>query len=161
MLSISVLSFLLLALQPAQQQQKIKAPDFTLKTSDGKTIQLSKLKGKVVLVNFWAAWCGPCRYEIPDFMDVYTQYKSKGFELIGIALDEEGWEVVKPYATEQKINYPIVVGDGELAMAYGGIEAIPTSFLVDKDGYIVGKHVGVLPKEMLENSLKQILVASK
>ena len=161
MISIGILSFLLLLSNPDPPQQKVKAPDFTLKTSDNKTIQLSKLKGKVVLVNFWATWCGPCRYEIPDFMEVYSQYKSKGFELVGIALDEEGWEVVKPYIAQQKINYPVVVGDGNLASAYGGIDAIPTSFLVDKEGYIIGKRVGVLPKEMLENSLKQLLVASK
>ncbi|HEY5616278.1 MAG TPA: TlpA disulfide reductase family protein [Bacteroidota bacterium] len=157
MLTSVVLSFLLLFNTPPQTQQKAKAPDFTLKTSDGKTIQLSKLKGKVVLVNFWATWCGPCKAEIPDFMEVYSAYKSKGFEIVGIALDGEGWEVVKPYMQKIKINYPIVIGDGPLTVAYGGIDAIPTSFLVDKEGYIVGKRVGLLQKEVLENSLKQLL----
>ncbi|MCI0707518.1 MAG: TlpA family protein disulfide reductase [Ignavibacteriae bacterium] len=157
MFSLGLLSFLLIFSNPLQQPQKVKAPDFTLKTSDGKTVQLSKLKGKVVLVNFWATWCGPCKAEIPDFMEVYSSYKSKGFEIVGIALDEEGWEVVKPYSDKQKINYPIVLGDGPLAYKYGGIEAIPTSFLVDQDGYIVGKRIGLLQKELLENSLKKLL----
>lgn len=156
MLFPSILSFLLIV-TPQQQPQKIKAPDFTLKTLDGKTLQLSKMKGKYVLVNFWATWCGPCRAEIPDFMEVYDAYNKKGFEIVGIALDQEGWEVVKPYMEKMKINYPIVLGDGPLTVAYGGVEAIPTTFLVDKEGYIIGKRIGLLQKSILENSLKKLL----
>jgi cytochrome c biogenesis protein CcmG/thiol:disulfide interchange protein DsbE len=157
MFSLSVLSFLLVFNTPPQQPQKIKAPDFTLKTLDGKTLQLSKMKGKVVLVNFWATWCGPCRAEIPDFMEVYNRYNKKGFEIVGIALDNEGWEVVKPYMQKMNINYPIVLGDGPLTVAYGGVDAIPTSFLVDKEGYIIGKRIGLLPKQILDKSLSQLL----
>src|SRR5512135_1596144 len=79
-----------------------KAPNFALKTSDGATIELSKLKGKTVVVNFWATWCGPCRAEIPGFLEVYEKYKSKGLEIVGVSLDEGGWNDVKPFV--KKLN---------------------------------------------------------
>lgn len=141
----------------AQQQSKQQAPNFALKASDGKTIEMAKLKGKVVLVNFWATWCGPCRKEMPDFVEAYNQYKPKGLEIIGISLDEDGWSVVNPFLKQYKINFPVVIGDGKLARAYGGIEFIPTSFLVDRQGNIVDKHVGMLSKELLEKKLLPLL----
>lgn len=141
----------------AQQQPKQKAPNFALKTADGTTVELAKLKGKVVLVNFWATWCGPCRKEMPDFVEVYNQQKANGFEIIGVSLDEEGWEVVRPFLKQYKINFPVVVGDGKLANAYGGIEFLPTSFLIDRNGFVVDKHIGMLPKEMLERKIAPLL----
>jgi cytochrome c biogenesis protein CcmG/thiol:disulfide interchange protein DsbE len=127
-----------------------KAPNFSLKTSDGKSLELAKLQGKVVVVNFWATWCGPCRKEIPGFIEVYGRLKSKGLEIVGISLDREGWTVVKPYIDKSKITYPVVVDNGKLADAYGGIDAIPTTFIVDRKGNIVKKHVGYISKEDLE-----------
>jgi cytochrome c biogenesis protein CcmG/thiol:disulfide interchange protein DsbE len=108
-------------------------------------------------VNFWATWCPPCRAEIPDFIEVYNTYKSKGFEIVGIALDEDGWSKVAPYIEEVKINYLVVLGSAKVVQQYGGIEAIPTTFIVDKNGYIAGTQVGLLSKETLEQKLKSLL----
>jgi thiol-disulfide isomerase/thioredoxin len=152
------LLFLFMFITTGTQAQKLqKAPDFTFKTVDGKDIQLSKMKGKVVLINFWATWCGPCRAEIPGFLEIYEKYKGKGLEIVGISLDEEGWRVVTPFVQRFKINYPVVIGDGKVARAYGNIEAIPASFFVDKKGNIVERHIGYLSKENLEKKIKPLL----
>jgi peroxiredoxin len=136
---------------------KMKAPNFSLKTADGTTFELKKLKGKVVVVNFWATWCGPCRAEIPAFKEVYAQYRDKGVEFLGVSLDEGGWNDVKPFAARYAINYPILLGNGTISRAYGNIEAIPTTFVVDKEGNITDRHVGVMTKAMLESKLRAIL----
>ena len=148
---------LVLSLPAHAQQQKQKAPNFVLKDADGRTVELAKLKGKVVLVNFWATWCGPCRKEMPDFVEVYKQQKANGLEIIGVSLDEEGWDVVRPFLKQYKINFPVVIGDGKLANAYGGIQFLPTSFLIDRNGFIVDKHIGMLPKETLERKIAPLL----
>jgi thiol-disulfide isomerase/thioredoxin len=156
-----ILSFLLVlflfAVCNAQSIQPQKAPNFSLKSYDGKIVELAKLKGKVVIVNFWATWCPPCRAEIPDFIKVYDAYKSKGLEIVGIALDEDGWPKVKPFAEKNKINYPVVLGNAEVVQQYGGIEGIPTTFIVDKKGNIVDRQVGMLTKSMLEQKIRLLL----
>jgi peroxiredoxin len=158
MLSISVVLVVFLFIAcAAQPEKRQKAPNFSLQTQNGKVIELSKLKGKVVLVNFWATWCPPCRAEIPDFIEVYNMYKSKGFEIVGIALDEDGWSKVAPYIEKIKMNYPVVLGSAKVVQQYGGIEAIPTTFIVDKNGYIAASQVGVLSKELLVQKLKSLL----
>jgi len=141
----------------SQQKSKQQAPNFSLKTSDGKTVELAKLKGKVVLVNFWATWCGPCRKEMPDFVDAYKQHQAKGLEIVGVSLDQEGWDVVNPFLKKYGINFPVVIGDGKLAQAYGGIEFIPTSFFIDRQGNIVDQHIGMISREQLEKKLKSLL----
>ena len=152
-----ILIVIVIVLTGVVYAQGKKASDFELKTSEGKTVQLSKLKGKVVLLNFWATWCGPCRAEIPDFLEVYKQYKEKGFEIVGVSLDEEGWSVVNPFVQQYKIKYPIVIGSGKLVKEYGGFEFIPTTFLIDKKGAIVHTFTGAVTKAELERRLKDIL----
>jgi len=158
MLVSVVVSFLvLLALPTWSEGRQDKAPGFSLKTHEGKTVDLAKLKGKVVVVNFWATWCGPCRQEIPGFIEAYKTYKPKGVEIVGISLDEGGWDVVQPYVTRASISYPVVIGDQALTEAYGGITAIPTTFIINKEGRIAGKHVGYLSREQLEKQIKALL----
>jgi len=157
LLSILIIgAVFLFSIGSAQSKKKIKAPTFSLKTQKGEVVELAQLKGKVVLLNFWATWCGPCRKEIPDFIEVYNAYKSKGFEIVGIALDQEGWSKVAPFIKKAQINYLVVLGSLKVTQQYGGIESIPTTFLIDKKGYIIGRQIGVLPKEALEQALQSV-----
>jgi cytochrome c biogenesis protein CcmG/thiol:disulfide interchange protein DsbE len=138
-------------------QSSVKAPDFSLPDLAGKTVKFSDFKGKVVLVDFWATWCGPCKLEVPHLVDLYNQYNNQGFEIIGIALDNSGAEVVAPFVRENNVSYPVVIGNREVAMAFGGLTAIPTAFLVDKSGNIIKKYVGYQDKAVFEEEIKRLL----
>lgn len=141
----------------AYSQARPKAPNFSLKSINGEAVELAKLKGRVVVVNFWATWCGPCRAEIPGFLEIYKAYKSKGLEIVGIALDESGWDVVQPFVQKYKISYPVVLGDSKVVRDYGGIQAIPTTFVVDRKGNVIGGQQGLLQKAQLEKVIKGLL----
>jgi thiol-disulfide isomerase/thioredoxin len=143
--------------EKVQYQDNSVAPDFTLPDINGATVKLSDHKGKVVVLNFWATWCGPCRKEIPDFMELQKTYGSEGLQFIGIALDEEGVSVVKPYADKYKINYPIVIGNETVTAAYGGMNAIPVTILIDKKGNMRGKFVGLRTKAVMESLILPLL----
>ena len=112
------------------------APDFTLTELSGQKLRLADYKGKVVLLDFWATWCGPCKIEIPWFMEFEQQYKDRGFAVLGVSMDEGGWQDVKPFIEERKINYRILMGTDAVGQAYGGVDALPTTFLIDQNGVI-------------------------
>jgi cytochrome c biogenesis protein CcmG/thiol:disulfide interchange protein DsbE len=133
------------------------APDFTLQDINGNEVQLSDLKGKVVALNFWATWCGPCRKEIPDFIELQNMYGKDGLQFVGIALDEGGVGVVKPYADKMKINYPILIGTEAVTVSYGGMNAIPVTILIDKMGNLRGKFVGMRTKAVMESLILPLL----
>jgi len=141
------------------------APDFVLTNLSSKTVRLSDFKGKVVLLDFWATWCAPCREEIPELIQLQRQYSSKGFTVLGVALDEEGAAVVKPVAHRLDINYPVVIGTLQVAAAYGGIEALPTTFLIGRNGKILKTYVGSREKSEFQqdiaSALKQARSTSK
>ncbi|MFN7996293.1 MAG: redoxin domain-containing protein [Bryobacteraceae bacterium] len=141
-------------------KERHDAPDFSLKDADGKTVHLSDYKGKVVLLDFWATWCGPCKIEIPWFMDFERRHKDQGFSVLGVSMDEDGWDAVKPFVNDLGINYRIMIGNDTTAEKYGGIEALPTTFLIDRSGKIAAVHVGLTSKGEIENGIEQLLQAS-
>ena len=146
------------SVRPSKDRKK--APEFKLKDADGKVVSLSEYKGKAVLLNFWATWCGPCKIEIPWFIEFEQKFKDKGFAVLGVAMDEEGWEVIKPYITEKKVNYRILAGDDSTAQLYGGVDSLPTTFLIDRNGMIAGVHVGLVSKSEYEKDILALLNAT-
>lgn len=132
------------------------APDFTLKDSDGSSVKLSEYKGKVVLLDFWATWCGGCKVEIPWFMEFAEKHKRTGLAVVGVAMDEDGWKLVKPYLKEKKVNYPVVIGNEALAKQYG-VDSLPMTLLIDRDGKIAASHLGLVDKQKFEDEIRMLL----
>lgn len=138
----------------------VPAPDVTMETMDGRTINLAEQKGKVVLVNFWATWCAPCRKEIPELIDLYSSMKSDGLLVVGIAVDDEGTSVVKPFAEKQGINYPIVVDTTRsIESNFEAMYGLPTTYVVNPEGQIVRRVLGVFPTEKMKPTLKEMLAS--
>lgn len=145
----------------ADKDRKV-APDFSLKDSNGKPVKLSDFRGKVVVLDFWATWCGPCKVEIPWFIDFEKQYKDKGFAVLGVSMDEDGWEAVRPYMQERGINYRVMVGNDQVGQLYGGLDSLPTTFLIDREGRIAKVHIGLeTGKEGFKNEITNLLEAPK
>ena len=130
--------------------------ELTLKDMNGADYPLSQLKGKVVLVNFWASWCAPCLAEIPEFIKVREEYHDKGFEILGISTDDTP-EQLRAFAEKNKTNYPLVQVNDAAEEAYGPVFGLPTSILVARDGSVCKRHFGPLSKEQLEKELKSLL----
>jgi peroxiredoxin len=138
-------------------KERKAAPDFELKDANGHTVRLSDYRGKVVLLDFWATWCGPCKIEIPWFQEFERENKDKGFAVLGVAMDEEGWAVVKPFAHYMNINYRLMIGDDSIAERFGGVDALPTTFLIDREGKIAAVHVGLSGKRDFVNGIRDLL----
>jgi peroxiredoxin len=137
------------------------APEFTLKDSNGQTVHLTDYKGKVVLLDFWATWCGPCKVEIPWFIEFEQQFKDRGFAVLGVSMDEDGWDAVKPYIEDHKINYRVMLGNEQISDIYGGLDSLPTTLLIDRQGKIASVHIGLsLGKEEFRDDIDHLLGAS-
>jgi peroxiredoxin len=132
--------------------------DFTLKDMNGAEVKLADLKGKVVLLNFWATWCGPCRLEIPSFVELQEKYADRGFRVVGISVDDPP-EALPPFAKRFKINYPLIVGADreDVQKAYGPIFGVPMTFIIGRNGRICMKYVGPASKEQFESQIKSLL----
>ncbi len=135
------------------------APEFTLIDSKGASAKLSKYKGKVVLLNFWATWCGGCKVEIPWFMKFEKKYKHSGLGVVGVSMDDDGWKSVKPFLKEKKVNYPVVLGNDELAKQYG-LGAMPMTLLIDRDGKIAASYVGLVDRGACESDIRMLLLGN-
>lgn len=137
--------------------KKRKAPDFSLFDLNNKVVRLSKFKNKIIILNFFATWCPPCRKEIPGFVEFYKKYKSRGVVLLGICLDAKNIKRIKRFVKSYKINYPVLIGTRKVVMDYGGIRAIPTTFFINHNGEIVDRIIGYADKKELEEIVDKLI----
>jgi len=132
------------------------APDFQLPTLDGKQLKLSDYRGKAVLLNFWATWCGPCKIEMPWFVELQKKYRDKGFEVFGVAMESSPDDTAE-FAKRIGLNYTIVMGNDAVADLYGGLNGLPISFYIDRDGRIVAKSLGLTGRDEIEENIRKAL----
>src|SRR4029077_9155151 len=138
-----------------------QAPNFSLKDAAGNPVHLADYRGKVVLVNFWATWCGPCEVEIPWFVEFEQKYKDQGFAVLGVSMDDDGWKSVRPYVASHKINYRVMIGSEVVSQQFGEIESLPTSFVLDREGRIASNHIGLVDKVDYQNEIVKLLEAPR
>jgi len=141
------------------EKERTPAPDFALDDASGNPVQLSGFKGKVVLLNFWATWCGGCKVEIPWLIEFQEQYGHRGFVVLGVSLDADGWKLVRPFIGEKKINYRVMVGTDDIAARFGADQALPVSLVIDKSGRIAATHVGLPEKSVYRAEIEKLLRA--
>lgn len=133
------------------------APDFTLQSLDGKDMRLSDFRGKAVLLNFWATWCGPCKIEMPWFVQLQNEYGPQGFQIVGVAMDDSSKEDIAKFAKDMGVNYPVLIGKEAVGEEYGGVPALPESFFISRDGKIMDKFIGLRGKGEVEDAIKKAL----
>jgi cytochrome c biogenesis protein CcmG/thiol:disulfide interchange protein DsbE len=142
------------------------AADFTLQDTNGAKVQLSSLKGKIVLLNFWATWCVPCLKEIPWFSEFSAKYKAQGLQIVGVSMDDEGpadkdavkaWAKVKKFVVDRKVPYTIVLGNDDVGKKYGAVDELPQTFLIDRTGKIASIHNGLVERADYEKDLTELL----
>jgi len=137
----------------------VAAPDFELTSLDGKRVKLSDYRGKAVLLNFWATWCGPCKVEMPWFVDLQKRYGNDGLVVLGVAMDDTEAPKIAQFASDMGVNYPVLLGTDKVSEEYGNVEFLPTSFYIDRDGKFVGKGVGLLDRKEVEANVQKALAS--
>jgi len=137
------------------------APDFALQSLEGKTVHLSDFRGKAVLLNFWATWCQPCKIEMPWFEKLQKQYASQGLQVIGIAMDDVSKEEVAKFAADVGVSYPLLLGKEEVGDAYGGVQFLPATFYIGRDGKVVDKVFGLKGRAEIEDNIKKALTLTQ
>ena len=159
-LSVLLATIGMLPIVPARAEQAGKAaPDWQLSDVNGKSLRLADFKGKVVVLDFWATWCPPCRAEIPGLIAIQKKYADQGLSIIGVSVDEQGPKAVKPFIDRFAINYPVVMGDAKVLADYGGISLIPTTFVIDRAGNVVATHQGYTDQATFESEIRPLLEA--
>jgi peroxiredoxin len=133
------------------------APDFALESLDGKTVHLSDFRGKGVLLNFWATWCQPCKIEMPWFAELQKQYGPQGLQIVGVAMDDASPKEIGEFAHDLGVNYPILVGKEAVGDAYGGVQFLPATFYIGRDGRVVDKVFGLKGRGEIEENIKKAL----
>ena len=141
-------------------EDRKSAADFTLTDARGNSVRLSNYRGKVVLLDFWATWCGGCKVEIPWYLEFRKKYKRNGLALLGVSLDEGGWKVVKPFLKHKKWKYTVVMGTDEVAKRYE-VSSMPVTLLIDRDGKIAASHSGLVDKSAFESEIVRVLHESR
>jgi len=133
------------------------APDFELPALDGKNLKLSDLRGKAVLLNFWATYCGPCKIEMPWFVELQKEYGPQGFQIIGVAMDDASLEDIAKFSKEMGVNYPILLGKESVGQSYGGVSVLPTTFFLDRDGNVIAREFGLQSRSVFVDHIKKAL----
>lgn len=136
--------------------QRIMAPDFSLPELNAGQLRLSSYRGKVVLLDFWATWCDPCREEIPHFVDLQNKYGGRGLQIIGVSMDD-GPEPVRDFCRRFRMNYPVAMGDAKIGELYGGVLGLPVAFVIGRDGRIYAKHTGPTDISVFEKEIMNLL----
>ena len=133
------------------------APDFDLKAIDGSSLKLSSLRGKAVLLNFWATYCEPCKVEMPWFVELQKQYGPQGFQVVGVAMDDASADNVLAFAKKMGVNYPILLGQESVGQSYGGIPVLPTTIFIDRNGKVIAREFGLQSRSVFVEHIKQAL----
>jgi thiol-disulfide isomerase/thioredoxin len=133
------------------------APDFELPALDGKNLKLSNLRGKAVLLNFWATWCGPCKVEMPWFVELQKEYGAQGFQIVGVAMDDASTEEIAKFVKEMGVNYPILIGKESVGESYGGVGVLPTTFFLNRDGKLIAREFGLQSRSVFVDHIRQAL----
>ncbi len=136
------------------------APAYALPDLDGKTVRNSDFLGRVVILDFWATWCPPCRVEVPHFVRLQSKYREQGLAIVGLSLDQGGAKDVRPFADEFDVNYTMLIANDKTADDYGGIVGIPTTFVIDRDGKVVKRFVGYTAPEVFEETIRPLLAST-
>jgi thiol-disulfide isomerase/thioredoxin len=137
------------------------APDFTLESLEGKNIQLSGYKGQAVLLNFWATWCGPCKIEMPWFVELQKEYGPQGLQIVGVAMDDASKDDIAKFVKEMGVNYPVLIGKEAVGNDYGGVNVLPTTFFIDRDGKIVAREFGLQSRSVFVDNIKKSLAQGR
>jgi peroxiredoxin len=137
------------------------APEFTLQSLEGKPVHLSDFRGKAVLLNFWATWCAPCKIEMPWFVELQKQYSAQGLQILGVAMDDASPADIAKFAKDLGVDYPILIGKEDVGEAYGGVQFLPATFYIDREGRVVDKVFGLKGRGEIEDNIKKALAPSQ